>query len=76
MLKKTTTGNFFVATHDKIYGCEFILVNEELWIYFIENAETKYYWGFTLLKLLINCTAVNLFKTKKSYGFISLKMLK
>ena len=47
-----------------------------LWLYFIENGEITYHWGFILLKLLIKRTAVNLFETKKSCGLNSLKMLK
>ena len=33
-----------------MYGCEFILNKEVLWIYFIENAEIKYHWGFFLVE--------------------------
>ena len=49
---------------------------KELWSYFIENAEIKFNFRFILLKLVAKSTAVNLFKTEKSYAFISLKMLK
>ena len=49
---------------------------EELWICFIENPEIKNHWGFLLFKLLIKGTAVNLFETKKSCRFLSLKMVK
>ena len=59
-----------------MYGCELISNKEVLRIYFIENAEIKYHWRLSLLKLLIKGTAVSLFKTKKTCAFISLKMLK
>ena len=45
-------------------------------IYFIEYAEIQYSWDFFLLKLEIKGTAVNLFKTRKSCGFIWLKILR
>ena len=69
-------GIYFVETPDKCYGYEFILNKEELWIGFIENPEINYHWGFILLQLMIKITAVNLFKSKKSCGLVSLKMLK
>ena len=68
---KVPLGIYFLETFDKRYGCEFIWNKEKLWIYFIENAEIKYHYGFILLKLLKKGTAVSLFKTKKSAGFIS-----
>ena len=49
-------GIYFVETRDKSYGCEFIFNKEELFIDFIENAETKCDWGFILLKFLVKCT--------------------
>ena len=45
-------------------------------IYFIENVEIMYHWGFILLNLQIKFPALDLMKTKKCSGFISLKMLK
>ena len=67
-------GIYFAKTAYKIYNCAFIYNKEELWIYFIENAEIMYQWGFILLKLLIKSTALNLLKTKKVWRFVSLKM--
>ena len=67
--------NSFVETPDKIYGCEFFEKKDVPRIYYIENAEIKYHWRFIFQKLLIKGTAVNLFGTKKSCVFISLKML-
>ena len=49
-----------------MYGSEFILNIEELCIYFVENAEKKYKWGFILLKLLKKGTTVNFFKQKRA----------
>ena len=39
-------GIYFVENPDKIYGCEFTSNKEELWSYFIEDAEIKQHWGF------------------------------
>ena len=69
-------GIDFVETPGKKYATQFIWNKDKLWIYFIKNAEIKYHWGLILLKLVLKGRAVNLDETKKSCGFISLKILK